>query len=189
MPRILVCRVCETMETLPLYDGPPELESKDPLLDAAVRRHVQKHGDVNPEAAALLVAPEGPCDCNEPKRTVDTAGRTMRGNRSKVRGNHTFWEGHQDEIMKGLKERWTGFNPEVYATYDTYREDALRCYSLHRRPTGGCIDWHVDNRRLTPEDWKGREVYLCDFCPVASTVVTEMRHKRGMYKKDSWETD
>lgn len=171
MPRLLVCRECSTIEELPLFDGPKELEAQDPMLDNVVRRHVQKHGDLKSDAAALLVAPEDICTC------------------AKCEGhNVTFWEAHRDEVLKGLGERWTGFHPEFYATKDTYREDALRCYNLHRRPKGAdCIDWKADNRRLTPEGWKGREVFLCHFCPVASSVVTEMRHKRGLYKREPGE--
>jgi hypothetical protein len=173
MPRLLVCRKCQTVEELPLYDGPAELEAQDPMLDGMVRRHVQKHGDLEPDAAALLVASEDLCHC--PKHRGSGA---------------TLWEGHRDEVLGNLKERWTGFHPEFYATKDTYREDALKCYTAHRRPKGtDCVDWRSDHKRLTPENWKGREVYLCDFCPVASTVTTEMRHKRGMYKREPGEVD
>jgi hypothetical protein len=187
MPRLLVCRECSTIEELPLYDGPKELEAQDPVLDNVVRRHVQRHGDLNPEGAALLVAPEGPCNCNE-KTMVDVRGG--RQGYRKLQGNHTFWGGHKDDILKGLGERWTGFHPEFYATKDTYREDALKCYNQHRRPKGtDCIDWRSDHKRLTPAEWRGREVYLCDFCVVASTVMTEIRHRKGMYKKEPGETD
>ena len=144
-----------------------------------MRRHVQSHGNIKPDSAALLVAPEGPCDCGE-KTKVDMRGRRIGP--SRVRGNHTFWEGHKDDVLKGLGERWTGFHPEWYATKDTYREDAMRCYNLHRRPKGAdCIDWLTDNRRLTPDDGREKHVYLCHFCPVASSVTTAMRIKRHMY--------
>ena len=172
MPRLLVCRECQTIEQLPLYDGPKELEVRDPILDNVVRRHVQRHGDINPEGAALLTVEEKPCECK------------------RCRGFRSVWDGHQDEILKGLNQRWTGFNPEFYASIDTYKEDAGRCFNLHRRPKGtDCVDWRDDSRRLTPADWKGKEVYLCDFCPVASTVVTAMRSARGMYNKQPGETE
>jgi hypothetical protein len=187
VPRLLVCRECQTIEELPLYDGPKELEAQDPILDQLVRRHVQKHGNVKSDSAALLVAPEDPCHCGE-KDAVNAQGK--RVGRSTIRGPHTFWEGHRDEILKGLRERWTGFHPEFYATKDTYKEDAGKCYNLHRRPKGtDCIDWRADRKRLTPESWKGQEVYLCDFCVVTSTVVTEIRHRKGMYKKEPGEVD
>jgi hypothetical protein len=174
MPRLLVCRECKTIDQLPLYDGPKELESQDPILDRVVQQHVQRHGDVNPEVAALLVAPEDICICPKCKGS-----------------GATFWQAHQDEVLKGLGERWTGFHPEWYATKDTLSEDALRCYNIHRRPKGtDCIDWQADSRRLTPESWpKEKSVYLCHFCPVASTVVTEIRYRKGRYKKEAGEVD
>jgi hypothetical protein len=187
VPRLLVCRECQTIEVLPLYDGPAELEPQDPLLSGVVRRHVEIHGDGKPDNAALLVASEDPCNCGE-KTKVDLRG-VVRGS-SMVRGRHTFWEGHQDEILSGLKERWTGFHPEWYATKDTYAEDAGRCYNVHRRPKGtDCIDWRSDRKRLTPENWAGRHVYLCDFCPVASSVTTAMRWAKGYYRKEPGDTE
>jgi len=166
MPRLLVCRECKTIETLPLFDGPKELEAQDPVLGQVVARHVQKHGDVKMDSAALLVASEDACSC--PKE--------------KLLGFHTFWEGHRDDVLKGLQERWTGFHPEFYATHDTYKEDALRCYSRHNRPKGAdCIDYHDDSKRVTPSTWKGREVWLCEFCPVNSAVETAKNLKAHAY--------
>jgi hypothetical protein len=188
MPRLLVCRECRTIETLPLYNGPSELEAQDPLLDTVVRRHVQKHGDLNPEGAALLVAPEEPCNCGE-KTVVDVKG-VVREKSVRVRGSHTFWEGHKDDILKNLGERWTGLHPEFYATKDTFIEDAGYCYNKHRRPQGtDCIDFHTDAKRLTPANWKGQEVYLCDFCPVNTAVMTAKRHQQGLYRRQPGETE
>ena len=188
MPRLLVCRECKTIEELPLYDGPKELEAADPLLDNLVRRHVQKHGDMRTDAAALLVASEDICRCNE-KKLVDASG-TVTMTRPRVGGTHTFWQGHRDDILKGLRERWTGFDPWVYQEMSTFKEDAMRCFNLHRRPAGtDCIDYQTDRKRLTPHDWKGRNVYLCDFCPVNSAVETAKRHAAGLYKRLPGEVD
>lgn len=189
MPRLLVCRECRTIEQLPLYTGPPALEAQDPLLDNVVRRHVQKHGDIKPDTAALLVASEDPCHCGEKTTVVDPMGR-IRANRT-VRGPHTFWEGHRDDVLKGLQERWTGFHPEWYATKDTYQEDAMRCYNLHRRPQGAdCIDWHTDYRRLTPSNYHGdQHIYLCDFCPVSTAVTTAKARLAGLYNRQPGEID
>jgi len=186
MPRLLVCRECRTIDTIPLYDGPPQEEARDPILDRVVRYHVQLHGE-KVDSAALLTVSEEPCHCGEKQKV--TLGGKMLG-RSHIRGPHTLWEGHKDEILGGLRERWVGFHPEWYATKDTFKEDAMRCYNLHRRPQGAdCIDWQADNRRLTPSDWKKNHVYLCHFCPVASSVVTAQRLARGMYNREPYETD
>jgi hypothetical protein len=174
MPRLLVCRECQTIETFPLWQGAPEEEARDPMLDGLVQRHVQKHGDMRPDAAALLVASEDFCTCP-----------TCKGDKG------TFWDMHQTEVLKGLRERWTGFDPEYYAQIDTFKVDAGRCWSLHRQPKGtDCIDWLDDRKRLTPKNWpQDKSVYLCHFCPVASQVVTAKRHARGMYKRQPGEED
>jgi len=158
------------------------------MLNDLVQRHIQKHGDAKPDSAALLVAPEGPCHCGE-KTKVSVTGRAI--GHSTIRGPHTFWEGHKDDVLKGLQERWTGFHPEYYATVDTYKEDAARCYNLHRRPKGtDCIDWRADRKRLTDDNReKDKHVYLCDFCPVASTVTTAIRRKARMYDREPGEVD
>lgn len=133
------------------------------------------------------MASEDPCNCGE-KTTFDVRGRRLGP--SRVLGRHTFWEGHRDDVLKGLQERWTGFHPEFYAQKDSYTEDAMRCFNLHRRPQGAdCIDWHDDGRRVTPNSWKGREVYLCDFCPVASAVTTAQRMALHMYDRQPGEVD
>ena len=163
-----------TIEQLPLYDGPPQLEASDPLLDNIVRRHVQKHGDMKTDSAALLVASEDSCTCPSCK------GRAG-----------SFWDVHRTEVLSGLKERWTGFHPEFYATKDTYREDAMRCFNLHRRPQGtDCIDYRDDNRKLSGRNWpQDKAVYLCDFGPVKTAVDTAIRHAAGMYKRAPGEVD
>jgi hypothetical protein len=171
MPRLLVCRECHTIDTIPLYDGPPQLEAQDPILDRVVRYHVQLHGE-KLDSASLISVSEEPCNCG------------------RVPWNHTMWEEHKDEILGNLRERWVGFHPEFYATKDTFKEDAMRCYNLHRRPQGtDCIDWLDDRKRLTPNGWAGSHVYLCHFCPVASTVTTAVRWAKGYYKKEPGETE
>jgi len=157
MPRLLVCKECSTIDTLPTQW---ETEDGDPLLDTVVRRHVQKHGDTREDCAVLL------------------------------RVDDNDWEYHRDEILSNLKSRWTGFHPEFYATIDTFKEDAAKCYNRHGRPKGAdCIDFCDDSKRLTPADWKGSHVYLCHFCVVASSVTTAIRMKRGMYDKEPGEVD
>jgi hypothetical protein len=42
---LLICKKCQTIDELPLFDGPPQDEKIDPLLDGLVRRHVQRHGE------------------------------------------------------------------------------------------------------------------------------------------------
>lgn len=88
---------------------------------------------------------------------------------------------YRDSILKNMKDQWKGFEPEYYATVDTYKEDAGYCFSRHKRPTEGCIDWQDDSKRLTPSDWKLSPVYLCHFCPVSAYYSMRSRDEKGMY--------
>jgi hypothetical protein len=153
--------ICRECKTIDLLPTQWETDDpRDPLLDTVVRRHVQKHGDTREDCAALLSIKD------------------------------EDWEGHKDEILANLRERWTGFHPEFYATKDTFVEDAGKCYNQHGRPKGAdCIDFCDDSKRLTPSDWQTGHVYLCHFCVVSSAVTTAIRMKKGMYDKEPFEVD
>ena len=151
--------ICKECNTIDTLPTQWETENGDPLLDTVVRRHVQKHGDSRDDCAVLL-------------RVEDDA-----------------WEHHRDDILANLKSRWTGFHPEFYATVDTFKEDAAKCYTRHHRPKDGCIDWQDDSKRLTPSDWHQAHVYLCNFCVVQSSVTTAVRLQRKMYDKEPGEID
>lgn len=178
MPRLLICKPCRTIETLPLFEGPSAEEAQDPLLDGLVRRHVQKHGDIQSDAGLLM------------------------------RVKDTDWDKHRFEILNNLKQRWTGFEPSLYAIKSTYEEDAMACFRRHGRPTADCYDWRDDSKLLTPTSWHRESddidrseqkkilaeiaparqpVYLCDFCPVAIYYTTRLRMAAGAYDKQPGE--
>jgi len=90
------------------------------------------------------------------------------------------------EILKQVTSNdTTGFDPEFYATKDTFQQDAMKCFNEHNRPER-CIDWQDDRKRLgnpTSAGWNNApKIYLCAYCPVASRVMVEKRAKRGDYK-------
>jgi hypothetical protein len=78
-----------------------------------------------------------------------------------------------------------------YDVQDTFREDALLCYSQHLRPKGACPDWHADNKRLTPDTKAARKevglspqgmpvIFLCSFCPVRSYYDRKNNEAKGI---------
>jgi hypothetical protein len=91
-----------------------------------------------------------------------------------------------------------GLDPWVGEAFNTFAEDALKCYSQHKRPDYGagkpCIDYRSESKRIGRPTSEGKAVlrdnpklgvsdpHLCDYCPYHSTVVTEVRHRKGMYK-------
>lgn len=167
--RLLVCNECETIDELPDFDGEPE---DDILLENLIS---EKHSYTpdHPHHGNLLWVD------NEDWK--DTKKR----------------EGILREVRRGAQGGTTGMDPEAYALRNNYQEDALNCYSAHRRPKDGCIDWKdkskiIGNSMLTDEEKrKKREhgigsnqvVYLCDFCPVRSNYVDKKKYeKAGLYK-------
>lgn len=146
-----------------MAEEPREGDEPDPLLMNIVARHghpIVEVGGSEPEMQLLVVAEK------------DWANKHTR-----------------DEILSNLKQKHSGFDPAFYDHKNTFQEDALKCFSRHSRPKDGCIDWHDDSKRLTPGNWKKAHVFLCDFCPVASTVTTMIRSARGDYDKQPGEVD
>jgi hypothetical protein len=108
----------------------------------------------------------------------------------------------RDEILKKINEitvKEPGFEGWAYAAINTFQEDAMRCFRQHGRPDlgagKGCPDFWSDAKRLGRPTEVGKlalkenekmgvgDPHLCQFCPYFSTVQTEVRHKKGMYKK------
>lgn len=151
--RLLQCFQCKTVNELPDFDGPPAL---DVLLETLIE---EQH---------------------------TTGGEPHSGNMLFVEDEQWRRDPVRQEILARLWDQDSGFDPEFYASKDTYREDAMKCFNSHQRPEGACIDWKADNKRIgnpTKRGWQeGPKVYLCDFCPVASWVATEIRFKKGQYK-------
>ncbi len=90
------------------------------------------------------------------------------------------------EQIKGGSSGLAEFDASYYDTRDTFREDALKCYSLHLRPKEGCPDYRADSKRLLPATKADRKEvgltmegapkqYLCSFCPVQSHVEKKSR--------------
>lgn len=158
--RLLRCTTCRTLEELPDYQGDPR---DDTVLDHLVHEHNRKHPNVDNKDAYLL-------------RVSETLWRNPKTGR-KI----------HEQIWSDLKEQGVlgGFVPSYYDSKNTFVEDANQCFVQHRRSIP-CIDWHADRKRIgnpTKEGWReGRvKVFLCDFCPVASSVMQAKRSAAGQY--------
>lgn len=94
-----------------------------------------------------------------------------------------------------------GFDPWPWASdsHNIFKEDASKCYNQHNRPDLGagkaCIDYRSESKRIGRPTEEGRAVlkdnyklgsgdpHLCDWCPYQSTVATEIRARKGLYKE------
>lgn len=161
--RLLYCYNCKTIEELPDFEGRPE---DDTLLEILVERH-------------------------------QSAGVPHTGFLSKI-GLKTY-TAHREEIVKNLRTKVGGgladIDPDYYTTKATFYDDAMKCYNAHLRPAAGCQDWKDSTKRLIPKTHAERkelnlpspsqtastQVYLCDFCPVKTHVMTKQRKAAGLY--------
>lgn len=157
--RVLFCLVCNSFEQLPLYDGPWE---NDHLLQILVDRHVFDSGE--PHKGHLF--------------RVDQLAWESKGTRERM----------IEQITGGGSKGIDEFDAKFYDTRNTFQEDAMACFIKHLRPANGCADYNSPSKRLVPDTKEerkdaglvdpmrapGPKNYLCQFCPVQSTVQTKL---------------
>jgi hypothetical protein len=165
--RILYCWNCKSIEELPDFEGHPD---DDVLLAVLIERH-------------------------------ESAGVPHSGTIFKIGVKLWSQEKYRKEIIEQMRDQVGGgldnLDKGYYETRSTFYEDAMSCYSKHLRPQDSCPDWQNENKRLipktaelrkeagliAPDKSQGTRVYLCDFCPVKSNVMTKQRRAAGMYKE------
>lgn len=163
--RLLHCFVCDSLEELPPYEGPPEM---DHLLEAVAERHAFPSGERH--KGQLYVVPV----------RVWTDTPTRKNVIEQIKGGGS----------KGIAE----IDSDFYVSRSTFMEDAMTCYRKHNKPKDGCGDWHKDDKRIVPQTHKerkdagmerpetapGPKTYICDFCPVAVGVAQRKRKLLGL---------
>jgi hypothetical protein len=158
--RILICRECKTLEVLPDFTGPAE---RDDTLIALHSRHTLDDG--RPHV----------CDLGRVEESVWNDPSKRQAVEGKIR-----------EAAGGGD---TGLGALYYQTRDTFREDAMTCWAQHNR-VRLCGDYKSDRKLLVPDTKAERKeagigkykskTYLCDFCPVRSTVQEIAFRKQGI---------
>lgn len=104
------------------------------------------------------------------------------------------WDKHQDEAVRVLKEALaggeTGFGSEFYHVAETFKDDAMTCWTQHLR-NPACSDYCSDSKRIEPDTAAERKEaglgkyrsnqFLCFHCPVHQLVLQAKRKKAGLY--------
>jgi len=160
--RILYCFSCKSIEEIPDYEGRPE---DDVFLQLSTERHA-------------------------------SSGIPHTGHLFKVAVKLWSVESIRKQIIKQIHVGSGGLSeldPEYYNSKSTFSEDALRCYATHLRPRESCPDYGNEKKRLVPNtnadrkelgmptvaETGGPKVYLCQFCPIHSVIVSKKRALRG----------
>lgn len=166
--RLVLCEFCKTAEEVPDYGGSDPV---DPLIEELVMQHNIRnplaHGGQRIHHSPIrLFRFDDAAYAKNPEKCLELA---MEQNKT------------------------DGFTAWASEVRNTFGDDALKCFSAHRRPSEGCIDYHDDSKRLGRPTPEGRKVarsnqevvantpFLCDFCPVSTFVTTQIRTKAGLY--------
>lgn len=161
MARLLICSTCKTVDKLPDYASENDPEAKhDYHLRDAIDLHMRKFGGPVERHKANLFS-----IADDELALIDESRLQQAV--------------HDNRLESFIKEE-----------RENFKEDALRCYNLHNRPTYGigygvgCPDYRTKSRAigrtagLPPEQWS----YVCDFCPYHSYVEHAQHKKSGLYK-------
>lgn len=169
---LYICFQCKTIDEIPNYE--PKEADRDTRIGYLVETHLQRHSflenRVLTEWCRLGFVP------------------TSMWNNTEYRKKIT------EEILKGNDQ--TGFDSETYATMNTFRDDALKCFQRHGRPdytAVGCQDYLSGSKELKPntaierkaaglpkyDDVKVKKSFLCEHCPYHSQVISIRRMKRS----------
>lgn len=121
-------------------------------------------------------------------------------NRALHRVSLKHWS--NDKVRAQIAEQmWageTGFKPEWYARHDTLSEDALNCFTAHKRQTP-CMDYRDSSKRIgnpaardrsllaralkrdVQDLGPGPQAWLCQWCPVESFVNAKKHEKNELH--------
>ena len=164
--RILVCFTCDSIDPLPLYDGPPE---RDDTLNYRISQH--RFPDGREHFGQMFRVSE---------RSWDDAAKR----REIIKEMHKRRKPGEGE----------GLGDDIYEVRSTYSEDAMTCWRIEHNRTSNCEDYKSDKKRLVYQktladrkaeglEYRSRHIatntWLCDFCPYKSVVQARVMKERG----------
>lgn len=159
--RLLRCDDCYTIEPLPDYDGPPEL---DTLLSYLISRHT--HPDGTPHLGKML--------------RVETRHWDAPSTREAILARVREESGHTGLDPAFYAARDTFAHDALTCFQEHHRNPACNDYKSDRKRL--TPDTRAERKELGMGKFRtGLSRYLCEFCPVHSLVVEAARHKAGLY--------
>lgn len=164
--RLLVCKVCKSIQPLPDYQG-RDIDRDETLL-ARVAEH-QYPGTQRGHDMTLMRVSEA--SWNDPQKRASIQAEM---------GKHI-----------GLGEG-EGLGSEAYAVRDNYSEDAMKCWRFKHGRTSDCADYMSDKMLILADSRAERKdlgldpkqrasIKLCQFCVVHSVVQQRKNKAKGLY--------
>jgi hypothetical protein len=167
--RLLVCKKCKNIDEVPQYEGPEGGENSADY-DFTMRFFVDQHIDKGCKRDDFITY------------ILPTK----------------YWivPKVKESIIKQINEGAQGldvFGTNFYATKDNFTSDAMTCWTREHKSTKDCNDYKSEIKVLSAGTeaerksggfgaYKGKKVYLCDFCPVKSIVQGKYVKKMGLDK-------
>ena len=91
----------------------------------------------------------------------------------------------EGEAVISLQSELQRQTQQVFEYRDDLRDEAAKCYLRHSSPSypgRGCIDYRDDSKRVGRTKVPAKlQKYLCNFCPYSSTIMVELRRRKGAY--------
>ena len=175
--RLATCFYCRTITKLSDYEG--RNPDHDVVLQDWIDRHLhgvpldQIPGPLHPGARTAAV--DMP-DITRSDKFLSMPPEDQERALERIEGEAVI--SLQSELMR--------ITEQVFEYRDDLRDEAAKCYLAHHSPSypdRPCIDFRDDSKRVgRTKVPKKLQKYLCHFCPYTSTIVVELRRKRGAYR-------
>jgi len=176
MMRLATCLSCRTITKLSDYEG------SNPDFDVVLQDWIDRHlhgvrvedipGPLHPGAQVMVV--DMPDITTSPKflsMPVEDQERAL----ARIEG----------VAVTSLQSELQAQTQQVFEYRDDLRDEAAKCFLRHHSPSypaRGCIDYRDDSKRVGRTKVPAKlQKYLCQFCPYSSTIMVEMRRRKGAY--------
>jgi len=176
--RLATCFSCRTITKLSDFEGANP--DHDVVLQDWIDRHLHSvpvdeiPGPLHPGAQVAVV--EMPDITRSPKffsMPIEDQERALE----RIEGVAVY--DLQSELQRTTQQ--------VFEYRDDLRDEAAKCYLRHHSPSypsRGCNDFRDDSKRLgRTKVPKKLQKYLCSYCPYSSTIMVELRRRKGVYAR------
>lgn len=182
MPRLALCHMCNTITRLP---DPPASAPLVPARIAWIEDGKEVEHIFRDEAGApMMVAKYDPAleDWMTRHEHPDVPERVHK---------HDLWRTDQatwnaTDVVATVKKELKENQGRAYVERDELKDDAMRCFKDHGRPSETCSDvfseaktigGHESNAHMAPNE----RMYLCHACPfVHGYVIPKTRDAQGL---------
>jgi|SRR5436190_10240303 len=174
--RLATCLCCRTITKLSDFEG--HNPDYDVVLQDWIDRHLhsvpvdQIPGPLHPGAKVAVVdMPDIVTSSKFLALSVEDQERAL----ARIEG----------EAVINLQSELQAMTQQVFTYRDDLRDEAAKCYLRHHSPSypgNGCHDYRDDSKRVGRTKVPAKlQKYLCNFCPYSSTIMVELRRRRGVY--------